>query len=567
MPSAEDIAGTPGEESGPSRPSVFNRSQRFPCNLMKLLSTSALLVLLVLSAAAARAQVYVVSGVNNNVGTYDPVTGATLNANLITGLSGPDAITIARGSVYVATNTPDATNRYSLTGAPLAIPFISGYGADLEITGDDVFMPTFFQTVGKFTSSGTVVDDTFITSPALLDHPGDIVRSGNTLYITVEGNGSVATYNATTGTAINTSFITGLSSPASLALVNNVLYVANFGSDSIGVYNATTGVVINASFITGLNDPVDLAVFGGFLYVANRNSGQIGKYDANSGATVDASFISVTYPTAVAVAFDKSTAIDLGVISTTTTTTDYATADRTVSVEIASAKEVIWYRFNVPENADLASARFLDIATLPNLPSTLVDDDTEIGLYDSNGTLVATNDDGGVGAYSQLSFNPNVAPRSPLTAVGFTTDAAAAGQNGVLAAGTYYLAVAPWQTSFSPEFNVASETTDTGTFRLEFRTDMPRPNSAPTVAVSTKSLKPTTKARVKIGGTCADPDGDALKVFVKVGKSGFRPAKVTGSKWSSSAKLEVGKNALQVYSMDGGGLRSATKRFKITRLP
>jgi len=532
---------------------------------MKLLSTSALLVLFVLSAGAARAQVYVVSGINNNVGTYDPVTGATLNANLITGLSGPDAITIARGSVYVATNTPDATNRYSLTGASLATPFISGYGADLEITGNDVFMPTFFQTVGKFTSSGTVVNDTFITSPALLDHPGDIIRSGNTLYITVEGNGSVATYNATTGAVINTSFITGLSNPVALALGNNVLYVANFGSDSIGVYNATTGAVINASLITGLNDPVDIALFGGFLYVANRNSGQIGKYDANSGLAVDASFISVTYPTGVAVAFDKSTAIDLGVISSTTT--DYAVPDRTVSVNVAAAKEVVWYQFTVPENADLTSTRFLDIATLPNLPSTLVDDDTEIGLYDSNGTLVATNDDGSVGAYSQLSFNPNVAARGPLTAVGFTTDAAAAGQDGVLAAGTYYLAVSPWQTDFFTEFNVASTSTDTGTFLLEFRTDMPRPNSAPTVAVSAKSIKPTTKARAKLAGTCADVDRDALKVFVKVGKSGFRPAKVTGAKWSSSAKLEVGKNALQVYSMDGGGLRSATKRFKITRLP
>jgi hypothetical protein len=38
------------------------------------------------------------------------------------------------------------------------------------------------------------------------------------------------------------------------------LYVSNQNTDSVGEYNATTGAPINADFITGLNSPAGLAV-------------------------------------------------------------------------------------------------------------------------------------------------------------------------------------------------------------------------------------------------------------------------------------------------------------------
>ena len=40
----------------------------------------------------------------------------------------------------------------------------------------------------------------------------------------------------------------------------NTLFVANFGSGTVGEYDATTGAAINASFITGLIEPEGLAV-------------------------------------------------------------------------------------------------------------------------------------------------------------------------------------------------------------------------------------------------------------------------------------------------------------------
>jgi hypothetical protein len=46
-------------------------------------------------------------------------------------------------------------------------------------------------------------------------------------------------------------------------------YVSQVGNDAVGEYNATTGAAINPSFITGLNGPYGLALSGNDLCVAN----------------------------------------------------------------------------------------------------------------------------------------------------------------------------------------------------------------------------------------------------------------------------------------------------------
>jgi WD40 repeat protein len=86
-----------------------------------------------------------------------------------------------------------------------------------------------------------------------------LALSGNNLFVSTN-SGTVGLYNASTGAAINSSFITGLNSPLGLAISGNNLFVANFGNGTVGEYNATTGAAINPSFITGLSSPVSIAV-------------------------------------------------------------------------------------------------------------------------------------------------------------------------------------------------------------------------------------------------------------------------------------------------------------------
>jgi hypothetical protein len=79
------------------------------------------------------------------------------------------------------------------------------------------------------------------------------------LYVT-QLSGVVSEYDATTGAAINASFITGLMFPGGLAVSGNTLFVANELGTTVGKYDANTGAAINASFITGLKFPFGVAV-------------------------------------------------------------------------------------------------------------------------------------------------------------------------------------------------------------------------------------------------------------------------------------------------------------------
>ncbi len=267
--------------------------------------------------------------------------------------------------------------------------------------------------------------------------------------------------------------------------------------------------------------------------------------------------------------------IDLGTI--TDTEPGYAVPDLAALVTIAGAGQVAWYKFTLADDADVSTGRFFDIATMPTgSPTTFPGNHTEIGLYREDGTLVASDDDGSVADYSQLSFSqlsPALPVRGPLASPGYPSGAPANGAHGPLPAGTYYVAVAGFDTTFgSTHFAVTTNSAVTGTFRLEFRTGLPAStppaaNRAPTVKITAKSIAPTRKGKVKITGTSADPDGVAPRVFVKVGKAKFRQAKRSGFKWTFSAKLKIGRNAVRVYAIDTGALRSPVRRAVIVRRP
>lgn len=124
-----------------------------------------------------------------------------------------------------------------------------------------------------------------------------------------------------------------------------------------------------------------------------------------------------------------------------------------------AAAEVKWYRLDVSAINNVP-ANFLDVYTTTT-GSTLSNSDTEIGLYSDAGALIANDDDGGNGFYSSLSFGSTVARPDP-DPVGPVL----AGGNGTLAAGTYWLAVGAFNTTFAAGWNVTSTSTATGDVSL-----------------------------------------------------------------------------------------------------
>ena len=154
--------------------------------------------------------------------------------------------------------------------------------------------------VGTYDAAGAVINSSFITG---LDGPQGLLLSGNTLYVADYLAGRVGTYDATTGAAINASFISGagVGSPDSFALLGNLLFVASING-TVGVYNALTGMAINANLIAGLTNPQGLALLGNNLFVTDSFTNSVGKYDAITGLPINASFISgLNGPVAMAI--------------------------------------------------------------------------------------------------------------------------------------------------------------------------------------------------------------------------------------------------------------------------
>ncbi len=122
-----------------------------------------------------------------------------------------------------------------------------------------------------------------------------------------------------------------------------------------------------------------------------------------------------------------------------------------------NAAEVTWYSFDVSGGAG-ANPWSIDTFGSTNTGGSFADDDTEIGLFDSAGNLIASNDDADFGAGILTSILDDVSV-------------------GALADGTYYVAVGSFNTVYGPGFDATSTSTATGTNVVNFNF-VPAPASA-----------------------------------------------------------------------------------------
>ena len=177
-----------------------------------------------------------------------------------------------------------------------------------------------------------------------------------------------------------------------------------------------------------------------------------------------------------------------------------------------AANGIAWYRVTLPEATDSV---FVDMNTVGSLFAGSAD--AELGIYAADGTLVASNDDFGGSLNSSLSFGGTTGTGRTYTP--FTTDCA--GQNGLLTAGTYYLAVGRWNVNFLPNFSVNSTGGAAGTITLNLYTNAGAGGGGCNVADITG-----------IGGPPAIPDGlltgDDFNAFVGAFASGDLLADITG---------------------------------------
>lgn len=159
-------------------------------------------------------------------------------------------------------------------------------------------------------------------------------------------------------------------------------------------------------------------------------------------------------------------AIDLGSL---------ASGRTTASGSVDASNRVRWYKFTTVADATAAMSTYLDVDTEGS--AFLPTNDTEIALYTSTGVLVGTDDDDGSGLLSQLTYGAGTRPAAPPTGGG-TLGSVYDGRDGALAAGTYYLAIASFNSVFSDGFTVTAGTSYTGNFNININTNaVPAPGT------------------------------------------------------------------------------------------
>lgn len=279
-----------------------------------------ILVAALSASGHAFAQRLIVSDLDR-VRSYDPATGAVIDAEFIStlsdigGINNPQQLAQVGNRLFVANLLGnDVSEHNATTGEPISqfvttlgnIPNQPARPVGLAVSGNTLFVSDFHYSRVSTADlgSGAVIDHDFINFPTIpsgnIPSGAGLAIHGNRLYAAqFAGNANpspVGVYDATTGATINNSFIPNLIRPFALAISGDDLYVAIAesgvpGSGRVGKFNALTGDVINANLVTGLTNPYGLAVLGNDLFVSNFTGLNIGKYDATTGAAIDANFI------------------------------------------------------------------------------------------------------------------------------------------------------------------------------------------------------------------------------------------------------------------------------------
>lgn len=117
-----------------------------------------------------------------------------------------------------------------------------------------------------------------------------------------------------------------------------------------------------------------------------------------------------------------------------------------------SSNGVQWFRFSIAQDA--IAPTYLDLTSNGSIiPDTGGNADTELALFNAAGDFLSTDDDDGLQFRSTLSFG---AGSGLLLGDAFDLggDGIANGNDGNLAAGTYWLALVDWDHTFSNGFGV-----------------------------------------------------------------------------------------------------------------
>ncbi|MGD9689834.1 MAG: MYXO-CTERM sorting domain-containing protein [Phycisphaerales bacterium] len=230
------------------------------------------------------------------------------------------------------------------------------------------------------------------------------------------------------------------------------------GFTTLGNFTGSTNVV-GTSAVTGLTG-IPFDPFGQTWTLNFFES-----FDDGGVASIDAEWTNLDITFNAFIAPPVPPSIDLGTVSNG----NYPA----MQMGAIASGEVVWFRLDVA-----AGTNPLDFFTLGSLGTGGAGGslDTEIGLYNSLGFLLASNDDvGGISGFGNFTSRIRVGGGSGVDLNGEQAGGTAGGASLTsLDAGTYYLALSTFNSTFANGFNVVGGS-NSGEYKL---TIVPAPGAA-----------------------------------------------------------------------------------------
>lgn len=267
--------------------------------------------------------------------------------------------------------------------------------------------------------------------------------------------------------------VTGVRVTGSLTEINT----GTFASEArvrmtAGAGNSFTGFNVQAS-TTG-NFTGTLAIGPTVVSVPSftlNNAGGVNfewfeSFDDSGNALADANWNSVTYEFGSNVLTNGGT--NLGALPNNGTAVTYNGSHVSGGLD--------FFPFSIGDGVN-GGADYLNISMVGGASGAMTD--TEIAVYDSLGNLVATDDDGGAGLFSELSFGAGDPLALPDTTPGF---------NGLtLPAGSYTLVTGGFNTVFGATIGSITAGTNSGSYALSL-SYVPEPASLALLALGGLAL-------------------------------------------------------------------------------
>ncbi len=198
---------------------------------------------------------------SNTVSAYDLASGKLIDASFInTGVgSTPRGIAVSGSDIFVANFGLSAVARYNSAGGLVSASFIGGTLNNpiaLAVSGGSIFVAYSNGTIGKY-NADTGVGTQIISG--LNNITGIAVSAGDLFVARADSPNGVAQYSTNGGSPKNAAFITSSVSPLAIAAYGGVLFVA-YSNGTIGEYDVSTGQAVNSMLVSGLSGPYGIVV-------------------------------------------------------------------------------------------------------------------------------------------------------------------------------------------------------------------------------------------------------------------------------------------------------------------